>query len=470
MTRNDHFLPFDQETHERRGDDLTEEFWGTSPGWRGRSATPDRSRRPDDTTGSMRAIRDGVAAFRPHHVDLRDATGQVQRTRHHGAPQPQRIPAVVERPEATLGQLASGHVPQPHVDAHVEEIPLEPVRRSVVGFDAIDPLLVRFGVLLLVGAMLVPLALSLRPGGEAEGSVSIEAPSPAFGAPVADGTAAASTNQASAPAGSPAGDGGSATASDATSAATVSGQNSAGAASTSTAGSDPVSSETPVESAPDQSVGNVTESVSTGLSDAATADAPAERVVPACPQTYTAAAGDSWYRIADAAGVAPSDVLGQNNATIDTVILPGDEICLPADATVPSPPTATPSTPTTNAPTTTDTPATTTTVATTVSGSPGRDATEAEIKDVIRSVFPESEWETAFDIVQRESRFEPTAYNGWCCYGLFQIYWSVHERWLDDIGVDSASDLYDPLLNVRAAHRLWERAGNSWSPWSTYGG
>lgn len=362
-------------------------------------------------------------------------------------------------------------MPEPEFDDDVAEVPLEPARRSVVGIDAIDPLLVRFGVLLLVGALLVPLALALRPSGEASGSVSIDAPSPAAGAPVAAEAEAAPASQSDAVETTAVGGDAAAdatTGAESTTATAAASTESSATTSGSSESTSTSTSATLAESAADQSVGNVTESATSGLSDAATVDAAAERVVPDCPQTYTAAAGDSWYRIADAAGVTPSDVLGQNNATLETVILPGDDICLPADATVPSPPTT--PVPTTNAPTTTQAPATTTTVAATVSGSPGRNATEAEVKDVIRSIFPESEWETAFTIVQRESRFVPTAYNGWCCYGLFQIYWSVHQGWLDEVGVDSSSDLYDPLLNVRAAHMLWQRAGNSWSPWSTYDG
>ena len=204
-------------------------------------------------------------------------------------------------------------------------------------------------------------------------------------------------------------------------------------------------------------------------------EAEAERVVPECPQTYEAAPGDSWYRIAEAADVSPNALLAENRATTDTGILPGDDICLPSGATMPQPPsTSTPAVTTTQHADrhdrADDDGAPTTTVAATPSGSPGRDASVDEVKAVIRSIFPESEWQTAFEIAQRESRFNPTADNGWCCHGVFQIYWSVHRSWLDDFGIDSADDLHDPLLNVQAAHAIWERSGNSWSAWSTYDG
>ncbi len=76
------------------------------------------------------------------------------------------------------------------------------------------------------------------------------------------------------------------------------------------------------------SVGDVVQIVGSS-SGVATASEPAERLIPACPTTYVAGAGDSWYRIADAADVSPNALLDENRATVDTVILPGDEICLP---------------------------------------------------------------------------------------------------------------------------------------------
>ena len=57
----------------------------------------------------------------------------------------------------------------------------------------------------------------------------------------------------------------------------------------------------------------------------------------------------------------------------------------------------------------------------------------------------------------------PTAKN-FCCYGIFQMYWEVHDVWLVDIGITSASQLYDPATNARAALALYERAGG-WGPW-----
>jgi hypothetical protein len=56
---------------------------------------------------------------------------------------------------------------------------------------------------------------------------------------------------------------------------------------------------------------------------------------------------------------------------------------------------------------------------------------------------------------------------GDCCYGLFQMYWSVHRAWLADKGVTSASQLLDPRVNAEAALTLYRRNGNSWRPWWT---
>ena len=52
----------------------------------------------------------------------------------------------------------------------------------------------------------------------------------------------------------------------------------------------------------------------------------------------------------------------------------------------------------------------------------------------------------------------------WCCYGLFQIKWDSHQSWLAGLGITSAEQLYDPLVNAHAALMLYMRAGG-WGPW-----
>ena len=86
------------------------------------------------------------------------------------------------------------------------------------------------------------------------------------------------------------------------------------------------------------------------------------------------------------------------------------------------------------------------------------------IEEIIRSEWPDELEDHAVQIAFRESRFVPTAHN-YCCHGLFQIYWTIHRGWLAALGIDSVDDLYDPVLNARAAYALYQRA-NGWGPWS----
>ena len=71
--------------------------------------------------------------------------------------------------------------------------------------------------------------------------------------------------------------------------------------------------------------------------------------------------------------------------------------------------------------------------------------------------------ETALEIARRESNFIATADNGWCCVGVFQIYWTAHRAWLDDFGITERADLFDARKNIAAAHHMWQRSG--WGPW-----
>lgn len=64
-------------------------------------------------------------------------------------------------------------------------------------------------------------------------------------------------------------------------------------------------------------------------------------------------------------------------------------------------------------------------------------------------------------IMYRESRCQPNAANS-CCHGLLQMH-EMHVGWLD--AVDSQSDYYNPVLNIRAAAQLWRSSG--YGAWST---
>lgn len=53
-----------------------------------------------------------------------------------------------------------------------------------------------------------------------------------------------------------------------------------------------------------------------------------------CASAYTVGAGDSWYLIADRAGVRPADLLAVNGAGLADSLFPGDGLCLPAGASI----------------------------------------------------------------------------------------------------------------------------------------
>jgi hypothetical protein len=192
------------------------------------------------------------------------------------------------------------------------------------------------------------------------------------------------------------------------------------------------------------------------LSSLAVADEPADRVEPECPISYEVVAGDYWIRLADASGVDIDDLLDLNGASLRTPLFPGASICLPAGAAAPAPPTTAAPTPVPKptAPPTTKPPATT----------PPRPASPGEVEAIIREIWPDDLEERALEIALRESKLDPTARN-FCCYGVFQIYYDVHDRWLGDLGITSAEQLFDPRVNTYAAFVLYQRAGG-FGPWT----
>ncbi len=195
-----------------------------------------------------------------------------------------------------------------------------------------------------------------------------------------------------------------------------------------------------------------------------------------CANLYESVAGDYWLRIADAAGSELDELLQLNDATPDTPLYPGSEVCLPAGASGPAAPTtAAPTTaptateapttapattaPATTAPATTEEPATTQEETTVPPAPPA----PGEIEQIIRDAWPDDLEEQALRVAWRESGYNPRAQNH-CCSGLFQIYYDVHASWLADLGINSVEDLYDPHLNATAAYALYQRSG-SWEPW-----
>jgi hypothetical protein len=213
-----------------------------------------------------------------------------------------------------------------------------------------------------------------------------------------------------------------------------------------------------------------------------------------CPKIYEVIYGDYWLSIAKVHQVTLDELLAQNQASAEQPLYPGRLLCLPPNASEPTvtttlapvaparaaavdpePATTTapkkPTTTTTAAPTTT-TVAPTTTKPTPTTTKPAPTTTEApptvhydnsEIEAIIRAVWPDELEDKALVVANRESTLQPNVRN-YCCFGLFQIYYETHKKWLAELGVQSAEDLYDPQVNTYAAYVLYQRAGG-WGPW-----
>ncbi len=151
-----------------------------------------------------------------------------------------------------------------------------------------------------------------------------------------------------------------------------------------------------------------------------------------CANTYSARRGDSWWSIAAKSNISLKRILAINNASMSTVILIGDKVCVPAAEQPPVVIVAAKYTPT-------------------------------EVEQIIRDAWPDELEDRAIAIARRESNLAPRAAN-FCCYGLFQIYYRWHKTWLPSVGVTSAKQLLDPKLNALAAYKLYQR--NGWGPWN----
>ncbi|MCU1399397.1 MAG: hypothetical protein JWN62_2506 [Acidimicrobiales bacterium] len=244
-----------------------------------------------------------------------------------------------------------------------------------------------------------------------------------------------------------------------------------------------------------------------GVATPAVATAERRRV---CDIDYTVVAGDYWISIARNWSVKLAVLLTANGATASTPLYPGRHICLPAGAQQPTStvtattakpstssatpaakttPTTTKTTPTTAKPPTTTTPkptarttptttkpkppsttsapttaAPTTAAPSTTAAPPANNYTRAEVEQIIRNVWPDDLEDEAVRIATRESNLVPTVRN-YCCYGLFQIYFTANKSSLVSWGITSASRLYDPQVNAYAAYAMYLRAGG-WGPWA----
>jgi LysM repeat protein len=252
---------------------------------------------------------------------------------------------------------------------------------------------------------------------------------------------------------------------------------------------DPIGSRVPVnvEAVPQLQADAKVESIEPSTTVAATTAARPASAPPKtrnCTNPYEPTLGDYWILIADKANVTLADLLNVNDATTDTPIYPGWDICLPAGASASSTAAASSSDVSSSAakssttakatsttakpPATTAKPATATptTVASTTAPPttlPRRTYSRTEVEQIIRDVWPDDLENEALRIATRESNLIPTAKN-WCCYGLFQIHWAANQKSLASWGITSANMLLDPRTNAYAAYAMYLRAGG-WGPW-----
>ena len=419
MTTDSHPNPNPDRWQEQVGQgrddsDATRAFWGDGAGW---ASQPTDSAPSPEAASSPRGLAATVARWWSSTT-----SGQRGGTRAHTPPA-----APTSRDDADDVH----HEPDTDWDDAWETAPPEPPRSGV------DPLLARLGGLVVVLTLLVPVVMGFdSDDGRAVRSspgaldVSTAAGGDQPAEPAATATALGSTTTPAPAATSPVTD------------AAVAGE------------------------------------VTTPVTEYEVVAPVVEELVD-CALEYEVVAGDFWIRIADGSGAALADVLAVNDSTVSTSLYPGRSICLPEGATTPPSPVSTTAAPTSTASPTTRTsgtsssgstasatPATAppvTTPATTPPPLPASSAGPGEVEAIIRSVWPDELEARALEVAWRESNYKPTARNS-CCYGVFQVYWSVHRSWLSDLGITSADQLYDPATNARAALALYLRAGG-WGPW-----
>ena len=186
------------------------------------------------------------------------------------------------------------------------------------------------------------------------------------------------------------------------------------------------------------------------------------RTAPSCGLSYVVQRGDSWFGIAKRAGVKAGPLASVNGKTLQSPLKIGQTICLPEGAKRPA---------TTAAPTTAPATSGSSSGATpsndmrNVPYNPERLYSRDEVAQIIRDVWPDHLENDALFVAQRESKFNPGSRSA-CCIGVFQINWSAHKKWLANQGITDPAQLFDPVTNARMALITWERSG-SWKPWCT---
>ena len=491
---------------DKSGSGAADDFWGETPDWTDSPRRPrrDRSTRGADVSGAIKglwssAMSSGADGTREHRVidasasaddtpvvgptmfDDLDTEFPLSSSGRVDAIQPGEFGATDSRDVTTeVPIVASAAGPDDEFDdekfaamAPVALVERDDKRRGMVG--GLDPLLVRIGAVAIATTLMVPLAIGWT-SDDGDRDTIASAVDETF---EATGDASSTSDEVSTtvvldPADLPP--------AVPVQRSTESGETSSTSEDSTSEPESSSSSSEDSSSETDAGESGETSSTSSG-STAATTQAAA---VDNCAIDYEVQYGDFWLRLADGAGVPLAELLEANDATIDTALFPESTICLPAGSSTPPPPeppttaapttaaqtTAAPTTaasttaaPTTAAPTTE---ATTTTEAPSTTAAPAppsnSNASAEQVKQIIRDVWPDELEDRAIEIAYRESRFVPTAKN-YCCYGIFQMYWSVHRSWLADIGITSDQQLFDPTNNARAAYALYQRAGG-WSPWS----
>ena len=88
----------------------------------------------------------------------------------------------------------------------------------------------------------------------------------------------------------------------------------------------------------------------------------------------------------------------------------------------------------------------------------------AQVVALIRQMWPADSVDKALDVANRESGYDARAFNGWCCYGVFQINYGSQYQRLANRGL-GLEWLYDAKVNIEIALEMFNEQG--WSPWTT---